>query len=106
MGQMVIVAYRPHEGKEAHLLSLIREHLPILRREGLATDRQPLVMSAESGAMVEIFEWKSPAAIEEAHSNAAVQALWNRFSEVCDYEVLANLPECKRPFSPFEPVEL
>ena len=106
MGQMVIIAYRPHEGREAHLLSLIREHLPILRREGLATDRQPLVMRAESGAMVEIFEWKSAAAIEGAHANAAVQSLWDRFSEVCDYEVLANLPECQRPFSPFEPVEL
>jgi hypothetical protein len=44
--------------------------------------------------------------VEEAHSNAAVQALWERFAEVCDYELLANLPECQRPFSPFEPVEV
>ena len=106
MGQIVIVAYRPHEGEEAHLLNLIREHLPILRGEGLATEREPLVMRAESGVFVEIFEWNSAAAIEEAHSNVAVQALWGRFSEVCDYEVLADLPECQRPFSPFEIVEL
>ncbi len=106
MGQMVIVAYRPHAGKEAQFLDLVREHVPILRGEGLATERAPLVMRAASGALIEIFEWASEAAIEAAHSNPAVQALWGRFSEVCDYEILANLPECQRPFSPFEPVEL
>ena len=106
MGQMVIVAYRPHEGKEPQLLALVREHLLILRGENLATEREPLVMRAASGALIEIFEWKSEIAIEAAHSNARVQSLWERFSKVCDYEVLANLPECQRPFSPFEPIDL
>jgi hypothetical protein len=41
MGRIVMVAYRPREGAEARLLDLIRDHVPILRREGLATDREP-----------------------------------------------------------------
>jgi len=106
LGQIVIVAYRPHEGKEEQLLDLVRQHLPVLREQGLATERQPVVMRAGNGVLVEIFEWKSAAAVEEAHANAAVQSLWDKFSKVCDYEVLANLPECQRPFSPFEPVDL
>jgi hypothetical protein len=29
MGVFVITAYRPHPGKEADLLQLVREHLPV-----------------------------------------------------------------------------
>ena len=106
MGQMVIVVYRPHAGKEKQLLELVREHLPILRGEGLATERPPLVLRAAGGEVVEIFEWESAEAIEQAHGNAVVQTLWERFAAVCEYDKLANLPEAQRPFSPFELVEL
>lgn len=106
MGQFVIVAYRPREGKEARLLELVREHMPILRREGLVTDRPALVMRAEDGTIVEVFEWRSAEAVERAHANEVVQAMWERFNEACEYESLANLEECSRPFSPFEPVDL
>jgi len=39
MGRFVIVAYRPRPGEEQRLVELTREHLPILRSQGLATDR-------------------------------------------------------------------
>ncbi len=106
MGQFVIVAYRPRKGKEAQLLDAIRDHLPILREQGLATDRPSLVMRSGNGTIVEVFEWKSAKAVEEAHSNQAVQALWGRFEAACEYESLANLPESREPFAHFEPVEL
>ncbi len=35
---IVIVAYRPKPGKDADLLQLTREHVPLLRAEGLVTD--------------------------------------------------------------------
>jgi hypothetical protein len=105
MGQFVIVAYRPREGKEAQLLKLVREHVPILRSEGLATNRKPLVMRAEDGTILEIFEWKSPEAIDQAHTNKTVMEMWDRFNEVCEIENLANLKECQQPFSPFEPID-
>ncbi len=31
MGQCVIACYRPREGKDAELVALMREHLPILK---------------------------------------------------------------------------
>jgi hypothetical protein len=46
MGKFVIVAYRPRPGKEQELLQLTREHLPILRSQGLATDRPSYVMKS------------------------------------------------------------
>src|SRR5262245_11627607 len=106
MGQMVMVAYRPKPGMDERLRELIKNHLPILRAEGLATDRPPVVLRAADGTYVEIFEWRSPQAVEEAHHNPAVLVMWSRFAEACDYETLANLPECQRLFSPFELVSL
>lgn len=105
MGEMVIAVYRPKPGREAELLELVGEHVPILRAEGLATAREPLVMRAADGCLLEVFEWASAEAVENAHHNPNVQALWGRFAECCDYEALANLPEAQRLFSPFEPVE-
>lgn len=104
MGLIVIVAYHPHEGAEQQLLELIREHVPILRQEGLATDFTPLVLRAADGTLIEVFEWHSEQAIDSAHNNPAVQALWERFGAVCEYTPLAALPECHGPFATFEPV--
>ena len=42
-------------------------------------------MRAVNGSIVEVFEWKSSEASNQAHKNVAVQALWAEFSEVCDY---------------------
>ena len=102
----VIVVYRPRDGQTETLLACIRDHLPVLRAEGLATDRPPLVLRAASGAFVEIFEWRSDDAIAQAHENPAVLALWERFGACCEYIPLASLPEAQQPFSPFEHVSL
>ncbi len=106
MGQVVIVALRPKEGAEGRLLNLIHEHVPILRGEGLATGREPLVLKAADGTFLEIFEWVSAQAIKAAHDNPIVQALWPRFAEVCDYVKLADLNETHELFATFEPVDL
>jgi hypothetical protein len=106
MGQIVVVAYRPREGAEARLLDLIREHVPILRGEGLATDREPLVLKAGDGTLIEIFEWASAEAIERAHSNPVVQALWSKFAAACEYVPLSRLGESQGLFATFEPVAL
>lgn len=103
---MVIVAYRPRPGREKQLLGLIKEHLLILRTEGLATDRASLAMRAADGTIIEVFEWKSAAAIDAAHKNTAVQALWAGFEEVCEYVPMANLAETKELFAGFEPLEV
>jgi hypothetical protein len=51
-----------------------------------------------------VFEWLSPEAIERAHANGAVQALWAEFEAACDYVPLASLPEAKAMVAEFEPV--
>jgi hypothetical protein len=106
MGRFVIVAYRPYPGKEERLLELTREHLPILRSQGLATDRPSYVMRATDGTIIEVFEWKSAEAIAAAHQNPVWQAMCGRYSEVCEYISLKNLNESENMFAEFEPIIL
>lgn len=104
--RLVIVAYRPKPGKENVLLAEVRDHVHLLRSEGLATDRHATVMRAKDGTIIEVFEWASPAAINEAHDNPRVQAMWARFDKVCDYVPLNTLNESADLFAEFEPVDL
>ena len=106
MGKFVIVAYRPRPGKDQELLQLTREHLPVLRSQGLATDRPSYVMRSTDGTIIEVFEWKSAEAIAAAHANPVWQAMCERYSEACDYIRLENLSESKNMFAEFDPVDL
>jgi hypothetical protein len=99
---MVMALFRPKPGKDGELLACMRDHLPVLRGEGLATDRPSTILRASDGTLVEIFEWASQAAIDAAHHNPAVGKLWSRYSACCDYVTLADLPEAREMFPGFE----
>ena len=103
-GVCVIVAYRPKPGKEAELLELVRSRVPTLRQEGLVSDRAPTIMRARNGTLIEVSEWKSPEAIEAAHKNPNVLAMWNKFFALCDCVPLNTLAEAEEMFAGFEPI--
>jgi quinol monooxygenase YgiN len=103
-GVLVIVAYRPKPGKEKELLDLVRSRIPTLRKEGLATDRAPVIMRARDGTIIEVSEWKSHDAIDAAHKNPNVLAMWNKFFAICDCVPLNSLAEAKEMFAGFEPI--
>lgn len=104
MGRIAVAVYRPKPGNEQALLDVVKDHMPALQAEGLVTERKPIIMRASDGAVIEVFEWKSSAAIEAAHKNPAVLKLWERFSAVCDYVSPANVKEFQDLFSEFEPI--
>ena len=106
MGRIAIPVYRPKAGHEDALLAAVRDHLKVLRAEGLATDRVPIVMRAKDGSILEVFEWRSAEAIERAHSNPEVQKLWARFETACEYVSLGTLTETNNLFAEFEPINL
>jgi len=70
MGRTVIVAYRPKAGKADALRKLVDTHVDRLREQGLATERRPIILQAVDGTLLELFEWMSPEAIRQAHTNA------------------------------------
>jgi hypothetical protein len=104
--RIVIAVYRPKRGMEDVLLSEVRDHHQLLRSEGLATDREPVVMRSADGSIIEVFEWASAAAIAEAHGNPRVQAMWARFEACSVYGQLSDLPEAGAMFAEFSPVDL
>ena len=102
--RIVIVGYRPLPGKEAKLKELMKTHVAILRKEGLASDREPILMQASDGTVIEVFGWKSKEAIEAAHSNPAVQKMWGEYAEVCEYIPIDSVKESSSLFSEFTPL--
>jgi quinol monooxygenase YgiN len=104
MGVMVIALFRPKPGMDAALLACTRDHQPVLRAEGLVTDRPAYVMRAQDGTLLEVFEWKSQAAIDAAHANPRVAGLWERYAACCDYVTLGDLAEARAMFASFAPV--
>src|SRR5689334_3192271 len=105
-GVCVIVAYRPKSGKEAELLELVRSRVPTLDKEGLVTKRAPIIMRARDGTIVEVSEWKSREAIDAAHKNPNVLAMWQKFFALCDCVPLNTMAEAEEMFAGFEPIDL
>jgi hypothetical protein len=60
-------------------------------------------MESDDGTIIEVFEWKSPGAIEEAHTNEKVQKMWREYEQVCDYVTLSYLKEAGEAFAAFHP---
>ena len=105
IGICVIVAYRPTPRKEREVLALARDRVPTLRKEGLVTDREPVIMRAKDGTIIEVSEWKSREAIDAAHKNPNVLTMWDKFFAVCDCVPLKTLPEAEEMFAGFEAVD-
>ncbi len=103
-GVIVIVAYRPKPEKETELLELVRSRVPTLRTEGLATDREPVIMRTRDGTIIEVSEWKSQEAIDAAHKNPNVLAMWEKFFAICDCVPFRTLAEGEEMFPNFEPL--
>ena len=105
MGRVVIACYRPKPGQQAALRELMKTHVSTLRSVGLVTSRAPITMEASDGTILEVFEWASADAIQAAHTNPTVLAMWERFGQVCDYIPVAQVPEAAELFSGFAPIE-
>jgi hypothetical protein len=100
--EIVTAVYRAKAGKDAELAALIERHVPVLRAEGLATERDVVVMrSPKDGTFIEVFEWASKDAASSAHENAAVGEIWGAMADVAEFLTLADLPEATDRFPHF-----
>jgi hypothetical protein len=95
MGRIVIVAYKPKPGKADALKELTKTHVPRLLKEGLATNREPVIMEAADGTIVEV---------ANAHQNPEVLKMWKEYFELCDILQLNSLTETGDMFATFNPV--
>lgn len=101
--ETVIAAYRPKPGKDLALRKLISEHRRSLADANLVTNRPPLILRARSdGTLVEIFEWVSAKAADEAHQHASIRETWNKLAAIADFVALSDIAEAGKAFSHFE----
>lgn len=104
--ETVIAAYRPKPGKEQNLRKLIREHRRKLDEAHLITARPTMVLRAPSdGTLLEIFEWISAKAADEAHQHPSIRTMWNKLAEVADFVPLADVQEAGKAFSHFQALD-
>lgn len=68
----------------------------------MATSAPATALRASDGSVVEHFEWRDRSAIESAHTNPEVLAMWERFERCSTYGTLADLANAAAPFAEFE----
>ena len=101
MGILVICSYKIRRGCEAEARRLLKEHMSLLRRHGLVTDRPAIQGKGAAGTVVEIFEWESAEKSRLAPSIPEIGAHWKAMAEAMNFTPLALLPEALRPFANF-----
>ena len=101
MGILVICSYRIRRGHEAEARRLLEEHVPLLRRHGLITDRPAIQGKGVADTLIEIFEWESVEKSRLAPSIPEIGAHWQAMAEAMNFTPLALLPEAQRPFANF-----
>lgn len=102
--EIVIAVYHPRQGRNEELMALLRAHTQLLRSRGLITSREAVMMQAKDGSFLEIFEWASTAAVDEAHAAKDVGNIWKRLGEAAEFGQLSSLEEAHRSFPHFRPV--
>jgi Mg2+/citrate symporter len=98
---MAFATYKPHEGKENELMTIVKAHLPMLRRLGLASAKEGYLAQAMDGTIIEVFEWASPDAVKQAHTHPEVSKVWDEMTAVADFNPMNELQEAERPFPGF-----
>lgn len=102
--EIVTAVYRVKPGQDAAMRDLLKRHSVALRGSGLITARPRVVLKAQGGFYVEIFEWKDGAAsAHAAHAHPDVGGVWQAMELVCDFACLAELRESTQPFPHFVP---
>ncbi len=104
--QVVFAAYKPNEGKEEELVSLIKEHVPVLRDLELITDRPALTLKAKDGTFIEVIEWNDVSSADKAHEHPRVAEIWEKMGTICTFMPMSELPEASKAFSHFEVIDL
>jgi hypothetical protein len=103
--QLAFAAYRPRNGAEAELVHLLREDLATLRRGGHVTARAAPLIRTDRGEFLVVLEWSTQHAVDDAHADPDVLAVWERKGQLADYVSLRDLAASDVPFARWDVVE-
>jgi hypothetical protein len=99
MTRIACAAYRPRAAASVDLFEFFRRELQVLRQRGHVTQRPAPVLQTRTGELVVILEWSSEHAVDDAHGDPDVMALWAQKAELADYIAPADLAGADVPFA-------
>ncbi len=81
---LAIAIVRPHPGKEAEVISVLRDLYAVLRHKGYSRDL--LYRDPGDGCLFNLRYWRSEDARRLAQEDSEVQQHWRQLSELCEVE--------------------
>jgi hypothetical protein len=107
---VVLALYQVARENEKTLLKLIPKKRRYFLKAGYVTKRPPILLRSRENSeiFIEIFEWKSDAAVAKAHQDPKVRAIWDEMDKLCKKigKGLNEVPEFATPFPHFELVDV
>jgi hypothetical protein len=97
--ELALAAYRPRRADDDELLDLLREDLATLRSRGHVTDRPAPVVRTGDGDLLVVLEWSSEHAVDDAHADTAVMAVWERKARLAEYVAPSAIAGSDTPFA-------
>ena len=97
--ELAFAAYRPRGRNDDELLQLLREDVATLRARGHVTDRPAPVVGTANGEVLIVLEWSSEHAVDDAHADAVVLAVWERKADLAEYVAPSSLSGADVPFA-------
>ncbi len=104
---IALCTFRVKPGSEQRFEALLARHAPTLRRLGLATAEPSQCFRGLDDAgrpfYFEVLPWTDARAVQTAHQNPEVQAIWNPMSECCEERggrPTMEFPHAERLFVP------
>lgn len=80
-------------------MRLLAEDLATLRRRGHVTARPAPVVRTEHGEFLVVLEWSTEHAVEDAHADSEVMAVWERKAQLAEYLAPRALAGAEVPFA-------
>ena len=97
--ELTLAAYRPYAGRDDELERLLREDVATLRRRGHVTSRPAPLIRTQAGELLVVLEWSSGHAVDDAHKDPEVLAVWQRKDELAEYIPPRELAGSEIPFA-------
>lgn len=100
--RLSLSAYRPRVDDRHRLEEHLRQEIAALRSRGHITERPVPICRTEAGEYLVVLEWSTTTAVDDAHADAAILAIWERKAELFEYVGVSELARASVPFAAYD----
>jgi hypothetical protein len=100
--RMSLSAYRPRIEDRQALEDHLRHEVIEMRARGYITDRPVPICTTEAGEYLVVLEWSSTTAVDDAHADPEIMAIWERKARLFEYIGVSELVRSDVPFASYD----